>query len=209
MFNTDSKQKIQEYNKWNSGEKKFSSTDSVSEPPQYLTDFMKFLEDLPNKANRDDSEESMSPKTTDSSKIKETIDNLDVSDDQKDYLFTLGKRESGLNPTISGKTGTYKGLYQFGPSALKEVGITEDQYMGNVYAQHEAALRLRDRNLQQLTKYKDYIGSSFRGVPITKNGMAAAAHLLGVGGVRDFFEHGEVGRDGNGTPITEYFKLFA
>ncbi|MCB9992225.1 MAG: hypothetical protein H6873_01060 [Hyphomicrobiaceae bacterium] len=46
---------------------------------------------------------------------------------------------------------------------------------------------------------------------MTQSGMVAAAHLLGVGGLRNFIEAGGVGggSDAYGTQITEYIKTFA
>lgn len=188
--NTDPKQRLLEYNRWNSGDK-------------LLEDGLKTSSDILS------SWHDIFPKEeTKSTKIPESINTLKVGENDKKYLYVLAKRESGFNPKSVGATGTYKGLYQFGPSALKEVGLTEDEYMGDINNQHYAALKLKEINLNRLNPYKKYINKIVNGVKITENGLAAAAHLLGVGGVKAFFNEGIINKDGLGTPITEYFNLF-
>jgi hypothetical protein len=211
--------------------------------PAYLTDFMNFMADLPtlykdfasdgklgSESARDESLEGISPyneeerakrgrgkinlKNPGVQQVVASIDSLGLDPISKDYLLTLGNRESGLNPGAT--QGSFKGLYQFNRDSLKSVGISENDYKTDLNKQHAAALKYKEINLKILRNYKKYIGTTFKGTPITENGMAAAAHLLGAGTVMDWFDgtsHSERARkgfkDGLGTSIMDYFELFA
>lgn len=148
--------------------------------------------------------------------IANTIQQLKLDDEDKEYLLKLGYRESGLDPSARAKGSSFRGLYQFNNDSLKTVGINPKKYDTNIMAQFEAALKYRAHNLAQLKNYQKYIGEEYKGITITANGMAAAAHLLGAATVADWFddtrnsEFAKRGfKDGNGTSITEYFKMFA
>ena len=144
------------------------------------------------------------------------IKGMNISESDKDYLVKLANRESSFNPTVINKRG-YEGLYQFGDSALRAVGMTRQDLRSGTLNQHIAALRLAEGNEKALGNLaSQYIGKEYRGVKVTKNGIRAAAHLLGAGSVQDWFrgtEKSDIAKkgfvDGNGTHITEYFKLFA
>jgi len=147
-------------------------------------------------------------------KVVSSINALNLPEHNKDYLLTLGNRESSLNPLA--KQGSFGGLYQFNLDSLKTVGITDEEYKTDLNKQHLAALKYKEINLKILRNYQKFIGTTFKGTTITENGMAAAAHLLGAGTVMDWFDetkHSERARkgfkDGLGTSITEYFELFA
>lgn len=146
--------------------------------------------------------------------IKE-IDGLGYTSEDKQYLKVLGARESSFR-NVDNKNTSYKGMYQFNKGALAAVGISMDDYKKDTKLQYEAAIRYRDNNLKQLKEYTQYIGTIKDGVTITKNGLGAMAHLLGAGTVRDFFDGTKKTKlaqngfkDGNGTHITEYLKMFS
>lgn len=146
--------------------------------------------------------------------IIQEIDSLYISNDDKDYLKVLAKRESNFDPQITNQFG-YFGLYQFGDSALKETGFTKESFKDTLN-QHEAALKLAERNENALSDIiNQYVGTRFKDIKITRNGIRAAAHLLGARTVKDWFnnttntklaKNGFV--DGNGTHITEYLRMF-
>jgi len=146
--------------------------------------------------------------------IVSEIQNLFVSEDDKDYLIKLAKRESNYNPDVTNRYG-YFGLYQFGDLALKDVGTTKEQFKDTL-KQHEGALKLAKLNESRLKDIIDeFEGKSFKGIKVTRNGIRAAAHLLGAGSVKDFFQgtkrtsiakKGFV--DANNTHITEYLRMF-
>lgn len=147
--------------------------------------------------------------------ITKEIKSLKVTDEDKDYLIKLADRESSFNPNVTNQYGYY-GLYQFGRSALQTVGYNKEDFKDTM-KQHEAALKLAKVNESLLKNILDkYENKVYKGVKITKNGIRAAAHLLGAGSVKDWFngtsktsiaKKGFV--DGNGTHITEYLELFS
>lgn len=144
------------------------------------------------------------------------IKGMNISENDKDYLVKLANRESSFNPTAKNKYG-YEGLYQFGDQALEAVGMTRQDLRSRTLNQHTAALRLAEGNERTLGNLaSQYIGKEYKGVKVTKNGIRAAAHLLGAGTVQDWFRGTEKTKlakkgfvDGNGTHITEYFRLFS
>lgn len=144
--------------------------------------------------------------------ILDSIDHTNYDDETKDYLKLLAYKESRLRPDVTNKYG-YTGLYQFGKSALKAVGISKDDYSNSVSKQHEAAAKLRALNLSKLEKY---VGKTYGGITMTRNNLAAAAHLGGEGNLIKFiksdgkidFKDGRVG-DKHRTPISHYLKFFS
>ena len=146
--------------------------------------------------------------------VVDYISKIKVPEEDRQYLFKLGLRESGLVPDAV--SGTHRGLYQFDDSTLKTIGMAPKDYDKNPINQFAAALALKEHNLSFLKEYLRYENRVFKGVHITKNGLAAAAHLLGAGTVKDWFDgttHSSLAKkgfvDGNGTSIKEYFHLFA
>lgn len=172
------------------------------------------------KENRNTSRRTYSTSSPATSKqaraIISEIKGMDINDEDKEYLVKLANRESSYNPTIINRFG-YEGLYQFGDDALKTVGMTRQNLRSGTLNQHTAALRLAEANERTLWNLaSQYIGKDYRGVKVTKNGIRAAAHLLGAGSVQDWFRGTTKSKiakkgfvDGNGTHITEYFRMFA
>lgn len=146
--------------------------------------------------------------------VLKEISGLSLDDSDKMYLKLLGARESDFRKN-AGK-GSYKGIYQFNKDALAQVGLNMGDYLADTAVQHTAALKYRDANLKSLSKYQSKIGTLKDGILITKNGIGAMAHLLGPGTVRDYFDGTKTTKlaqngfkDGNGTHISEYLKMFA
>lgn len=153
---------------------------------------------------------------TEKNSVINSILNYDTSKENKEYLIKLAKRESSYQPLVQ-NSGGYFGLYQFGKSALKDVGMTIDDLKKSLSNQHKAALTLAKQNEEILKDIiQKYNGKYKEGVKLTKNGILAMAHLLGAGSVKDYFngtkntpfsKNGFV--DGNKTHILEYAKLFS
>ena len=146
--------------------------------------------------------------------VENEILNLPIDSQDRIYLRKLAKKESNFDPNIINQFG-YQGLYQFGNLALQDIGFTKDD-LKDTKKQHEAALLLAQKNDERLKDILDkYEGKEYKGVTITKNGIRAAAHLLGASTVKDWFNNttntpfskkGFVDR--NGTHITEYLSMF-
>ena len=190
-------------NDYNLDEKKINTFEPVYNELIYKTPvFNEFELNLTN----DNKENNLS--------IVNEISNLDINESDKVYLKKLAEKESNFNPNVINKFG-YKGLYQFGKLALKDIGFTSED-LDNTLNQHKAALSLARKNEERLKDILNkYEGKEFKGIKITKNGIRAAAHLLGAATVKDWFNNttntpfakkGFV--DGNGTHITQYLKMF-
>lgn len=159
---------------------------------------------------------STTPIETEKNSVITSILNYDTSEENKEYLIKLAKRESSYQPLVQ-NSGGYFGLYQFGNSALKDVGMSKDDLKKSLNNQHKAALTLAKQNEEVLEDIiQKYNGKYKEGVKITKNGILAMAHLLGAGSVKDYFngtkntpfsKNGFV--DGNKTHILDYAKLFS
>jgi len=225
LLNQSSKEKI---NNYRNGVKPTSIDSTIPEPSPYLKEYMDFMAGLPGIAGGSTEIDGPTEETpypvkkkvpfnTNNPTVQQSIQSikqLPTSEYNKDYLYKLGLRESSLIPTAT--QGSYRGLYQFNDDSLKTVGILAQDYDTDLNAQHNAALNYKTINLKKLTPYLKYIGTSFKGIPITENGMAAAAHLLGTGTVKDWFDgtkHSDRAKkgfvDALGTSITEYFKMFS
>lgn len=159
---------------------------------------------------------STTPIETEKNSVITSILNYDTSEENKEYLIKLAKRESSYQPLVQ-NSGGYFGLYQFGKSALKDVGMSKDDLKKSLNNQHKAALALAKQNERVLKDIiQQYNGKYKEGVKLTRNGILAMAHLLGAGSVKDYFngtknthfsKNGFV--DGNKTYILDYAKLFS
>lgn len=127
----------------------------------------------------------------------------------------------------SGDYGTntgngYYGVYQMGKGALIDVGYMRGDgswtgkngvnslqaFLSNPTAQDAAFLEYGERNLNYLGSWQQYVGQTVGGVPVTRGGLIAGAHLVGAGGLKDWLISGGScsGRavDGNGTCAGTY-----
>jgi hypothetical protein len=146
-------------------------------------------------------------------------------EDTGDLMSRLRQRESGGDYGVRNKLG-YSGAYQFGAPALETVGMLKpgtgrygnkalqnpenwtipgglEQYMSNPAIQDEAMRRLMNSNKRTLTNM-GLINQSTS--PQDINGMLAAAHLAGPGGVKKMMRGGNP-RDAFGTGAREYYNL--
>jgi len=131
--------------------------------------------------------------------------------DHTAFLRNIGNFESGNRYGIVNRWG-YMGRYQFHSSTLESIGIktTKKKFLSSPTLQEEAMKRLLKSNKRTLRRYiKKYNNTSLHGVYVTESGVLAAAHLGGAGNVIKWFKKGEVFKDGNGTPITRYMKVFS
>jgi hypothetical protein len=129
---------------------------------------------------------------------------------QQQFLNAIGHRESTNRYDVVNAYG-YMGKYQFGKETLKGLGIkvTQEEFINNPALQEKAMQLLLKHNKKKLKRYiKKYEGKVVHGVYITESGILAAAHLGGQGNVRRFFRSGYEFKDGFGTKMTSYMKLF-
>ena len=147
--------------------------------------------------------------------------------DYHDFRNALGMRESSNDYTVVNRYN-YMGRYQLGEDALKDAGFldkngnwTELANSYGIYSQKDF-LNSREGQDAAVTAYHttlcryirgyglaDYIGSTYCGVEVTRSGLLAACHLVGVGTMKKALASGEVVRDGNKVPASEYLERFA
>lgn len=87
--------------------------------------------------------------------------------------------------------------------------ISKNQFLIDIGLQKEA-FRRHTYDYKSIIEntYRSNIGTKIRGVDITVSGCIGGAHLLGLGGLRNFIRNGIDGTDANGTRISSYIKLF-
>ena len=148
------------------------------------------------------------------------------SGDYDDFLDALGFRESTDNYALVNRYG-YMGRYQMGGPALEEAGFkdedgwTELAHSYGIYDQadflncpegQDAAVKAYHETVCSYIRYyglEQYIGTDYCGVRVTRSGLLASCHLVGIGAMIDALDSGEPAYDGNQTPASEYMELFA
>jgi hypothetical protein len=144
----------------------------------------------------------------------------------QEFAYAMRMRESSNNYCAKNHLG-YLGAYQFGMPRLSDYGITRSliigsqknsEYIFNPPMTEEDFLlddALQDeifqwhvKDLKKRLLRLNFTDGIYNRQKITVSGAVGAAHLLGIGGVIDFWQHAMVGADALGTQITEYINLF-
>lgn len=148
----------------------------------------------------------------------------------KEFLDKLGKLESSGNYKIANKYN-YVGKYQFGKTALEDIGYNNDtinKIINSVYKNknryyfdttfftpkdQEIAVRklMHKIEFRYMNKYiKKYKGKDIGGVRITTAGILASAHLKGSGSIKKYLRSNgkENPCDALGTSVKDYLKVF-
>jgi hypothetical protein len=130
--------------------------------------------------------------------------------DHLSFLNKIGHYESSNDYSKVNRWG-YMGKYQFHSKTLKalDIEVSKRKFLTSPVLQEEAMEKLLTANHKNLKRFiRKYEGKVLHGVLVTESGVLAAAHLGGAGNVRKWFRSGEDFKDGNGTPITKYMKVF-
>ena len=144
----------------------------------------------------------------------------------EDFLDALGFRESTDDYTKVNSYG-YMGRYQMGGMALEEAGFKDEDgewsplansygvysrkdFLNSPQAQEQAIRAYHSTVCRYIRFYglEDFVGATYCGVKVTRSGLLAACHLVGVGSMKKALTSGQVVRDGFGTPAAEYLELF-
>lgn len=131
--------------------------------------------------------------------------------DHDSFLRKIGHVESGNRYSVVNRWG-YMGKYQFGLKTLRALGIdaSKKEFLSSPTLQEHAMDKLLKENKKALKRYiRKYDKKLVHGVYVTESGILAAAHLGGAGNVATWFKYGDDFKDGNGTPITRYMKIFS
>lgn len=140
------------------------------------------------------------------------------SGDLGGFAEALGYSESGGNYSIVNEWG-YGGKYQFGEARLDDYRratgreFTMDEFVGDPRLQEEVFrwhMGDIDRRIDA-GGYDRFIGQTVGGVPITRDGLRAKAHLGGFGGMARFLDTGGQYNpsDALGTSLSDYGTRFA
>ena len=131
--------------------------------------------------------------------------------DHYSFLNKIGHYESSNDYSKVNRWG-YMGRYQFGMETLDAIGIktTKSKFLSSPMLQEHAMKTLLTENKKTLRRFiRKYDGKVLHGVYVTESGLLAAAHLGGAGNVIHWIRKGDDFKDGNGTPITKYMKVFS
>lgn len=147
------------------------------------------------------------------------------------FFEALGMRESNNNYKIINSFG-YVGKYQFGEEVLIDTGYyikngaakndwkgewtgkdgirSLDSLLNSPRVQNKIVKQLALMNWSAAKKngLHLYLNREVNGVHITKSGILAGMHLVGVKGVVDFIKYGKNSKDGFGTGVKDYLKKF-
>lgn len=152
---------------------------------------------------------------------------LASGDNYDDFRDDLGMRESSDNYAAVNRFH-YMGRYQLGSLALQDIGfqdqngawtdlaksygISSEQDFLNAPDAQDAIVTIYHKRLCSYIRANDlddYIGTTYCGVKVTKSGLLAACHLVGIGSLIRGLESGQAVYDGNGVSAAEYMELFA
>jgi hypothetical protein len=132
------------------------------------------------------------------------------NDDLSIFLEKISKRESSNRLKVISKNG-HMGKYQFSPKTLTWLGYNDyEKFLNSSDLQDEVMIKYLKKNKKILHRYiNKWDNKVLNGKLITESGILAAAHLVGPGGVIEFFKTMEEVVDGNGVKISEYLFKFS
>lgn len=147
--------------------------------------------------------------------------------DYGDFLDDLGMRESSDRYDVKNRFG-YLGRYQMGELALQEAGFleadgtwtdlansygifSESDFLQSPDGQDAAIRACHTKICEYIRNYglDSYVGRRYCGVKVTKSGLLAACHLVGVKSMKEALQKNEMIYDGNQVPASEYMELFS
>ena len=131
---------------------------------------------------------------------------------------TLAQSESGGRYDVVNDQG-YTGKYQFGQARLDDYNRATGGSITTAALRDDPRLqeRVQDWHVRDIDGFIDergldqYVGKEVGGVPITRDGLRAVAHLGGKGGMARFVESGGEYNpaDANGTRLSDYARTHA
>lgn len=147
--------------------------------------------------------------------------------DYEAFLDALGMRESSDNYHAENRYG-YLGRYQMGAMALRDAGFqdscgawtslangygifSESDFLNSPDGQNAAIQAYHTKLCGYIRSYglDQYIGTVYCDVEITRSGLLAACHLVGVKSMKAALQKNEMVYDANRVPASEYMELFS
>lgn len=133
------------------------------------------------------------------------------------FLNELSFKESSNRAHVVNRLG-YIGKYQFGKTALKDLGLeinpSEFKKNPNILPEHiqdSLIVEYLKINKKYLKSYiEKYSGKTIKGIKLNEASILAAAHLVGHRGVKIWLNSRGllVRKDGNNTSVEDYLKHF-
>lgn len=131
----------------------------------------------------------------------------------RSFLHRMAQVESDNNPRATNRFGML-GKYQFHPSTIRSLGVyvSREEFLSNEVLQDSVMIRyMKDNAVELRPIIRKFSGTIYNGIPITKSGIVASAHLTGTMGVLAFFypeKYSHRTHDANGTSIEMYMRQF-
>ncbi len=155
----------------------------------------------------------------------EALGSISYTDEYEDFLYALGTSESTNRYTAT--NGQYLGYWQLGNLALQEAGFMDsssnwtetaakfgitnkEDYLASEIGQEYAVLKYHKRiyyYTQSMGVYS-YLDTEVQGIKMTFAGMIAAAHALGVGGLKKLIVNGTSGSSSNDAIALRYMESY-
>ena len=116
----------------------------------------------------------------------------------------IGKK--GMDKEKEGDAKTPTGTYHFNYHGV----YSKEDFLRSPDAQNTAVAAYHAKVCSYIRAYRldRYIGSTYCGVEVTRSGLLAACHLVGIGSLKKALASGTHAYDGNRTPASEYMKKF-
>lgn len=137
----------------------------------------------------------------------------DVSGDLRDFMKSIAFMESsGVHDTVS--ANGMLGKYQFSYTTLRHLGYegSVEEFLNDEFVQDSMMIDLLRNNRRSLrVTISRFDGKWKNDVYVTKSGILAGAHLVGVGGVLSFFYPDRYDfdvQDSNGMRVEDYMEKF-
>jgi hypothetical protein len=127
------------------------------------------------------------------------------------FLRAIGRTESGNDYQAVNRFG-YLGRYQFHPRTINGLGydIDDSTFLNTPHLQDKVMMDYLRYNKKILSKYiRKWNGKIIGDKVVTESGILAAAHLVGPGGVMEYFDKGVDSSDANGTKVSNYLFRFS
>ena len=188
-----------------------------------LDDVLEFFKGKPEKQPEKVSDSSTSPVTP----YRPGLTDTSEKNSYEKFLDKLANHESLGRRGYHADNGSYWGKYQLGKAALIDAGYirkngawagikgvhNKEDFKHNPEAQEDAIRQYHEKvwSYIKAAHLNKHSGDVINDVELTKLGMLAGAHLVGVGGLKEYINScGKiVPCDANDTPISKYIKDMA
>lgn len=186
--------------------------DDISETPSlFKTDSEEIVE--PANIDYSISEEIIKPKNTKKyssdnqqtiNEIKKELSRLKITDPKMvDFVLKLAESESSFNPNAEVTSTRAKGLFQFTPALIQELGYRDNKTIFSIPTQVQMLVKSIEKNKDY---FKDLLAKNQK---LNIYGVLAGAHLGGRVGMEKYINSGYNPEDNLGTSLSDYYKKFS